>query len=148
MGAYSLYSCTLYKLFFSAVYEDSYNLNHNTRVIFSTDVPWKHEDVNTLVVDECSLVSVSTFSFLIELLQENAKLRKVILLGDVRQLPSIEPGNFLTDTFNSLARIGEFSGLINWKFDGTLLYMEMICLKRCQCNLCPTLNKRTCTFCL
>ncbi|XP_053398200.1 DNA helicase B-like [Mercenaria mercenaria] len=70
------------------------------------DNPWKHKDVNTLVVDECSLVSVSTFSFLIELLQEHAQLRKIVLLGDVRQLPSIEPGNFLSDTFISLARIG------------------------------------------
>ena len=69
--------------------------------------PWKHEDVNTLVVDECSLVAVTTFAFLLELLQRHACLRRVVLLGDVRQLPSIEPGNFLLDTFTSLAKIGE-----------------------------------------
>ena len=80
-------------------------IKYNVSVTFS-EIPWKHKDVNTLVVDECSLVSVSTFSFLIELLQEHAQLRKIILLGDVRQLPSIEPGNFLSDRFISLARIG------------------------------------------
>lgn len=71
-------------------------------------MPWKHENVNTLVVDECSLVSVSTFSFLIELLLEHAQLKRIVLLGDVRQLPSIEPGNFLADTFSSLSRLGMF----------------------------------------
>ncbi|KAL4233669.1 hypothetical protein ACF0H5_008351 [Mactra antiquata] len=69
-------------------------------------MPWRHKDVNVLVVDECSLVSVSTFSFLIELLMEHAKLRRIVLLGDIRQLPSIEPGNFLSDTFSSLCKIG------------------------------------------
>ncbi|XP_052808571.1 DNA helicase B-like isoform X2 [Mya arenaria] len=68
--------------------------------------PWRHAEVNTLVVDECSLVAVTTFAFLVELLQKNARLRRVVLLGDVRQLPSIEPGNFLPDTFSSLDRIG------------------------------------------
>lgn len=70
-------------------------------------MPWTYRDVNTLVVDECSLVAVTTFAFLIELLLNHAKLRKVILLGDIRQLPSIEPGNFLADTFSSLCRLGK-----------------------------------------
>ena len=76
--------------------------------LFITDTVWKHASVNTLIVDECSLVAVSTFSFLIELLLHKAQLRKVVLLGDVRQLPSIEPGNFLTDTFSSLTRLGKW----------------------------------------
>lgn len=72
-------------------------------------VPWTHRNVNTLVVDECSLVAVTTFAFLIELLLNHAKLRKVVLLGDIRQLPSIEPGNFLADIFSSLSRLGKFT---------------------------------------
>ena len=86
----------------------SYTLH---QVIFSyraldPDTEWKHRNVNTLVVDECSLVAVTTFAFLIQLLLENAKLRRIVLLGDVRQLPSIEPGNFLEDVFQSLSRLG------------------------------------------
>ena len=78
------------------------------QVIYShgRDIEWKHKDVNTLVVDECSLVAVSTFSHLIQLLIKHAQLRRIVLLGDVRQLPSIEPGNFLDDTFRSLERLG------------------------------------------
>ena len=86
----------------------SYTLH---QVIFSyralePNTEWKHKDVNTLVVDECSLVAVTTFAFLIQLLIENANLRRIVLLGDVRQLPSIEPGNFLDDLFQSLSRLG------------------------------------------
>ena len=69
---------------------------------------WKHKDVNVLVVDECSLVSVSTMAFLLELLLKNSKLRRVVLLGDIRQLPSIEPGNFLKDTYQSLEVLGMY----------------------------------------
>ncbi|KAH3739114.1 hypothetical protein DPMN_045761 [Dreissena polymorpha] len=86
----------------------SYTL-HQVIYSFRNNPPhqdWKHKDVNVLVVDECSLVAVSTFAFLIELLMKHAKLRRLVLLGDVRQLPSIEPGNFLLDTFSSLNRIG------------------------------------------
>ena len=75
--------------------------NHNPNI-----GPWKHEDVNTLVVDECSLVAVTTFAFLIGILIDHAQLRRIVLLGDVRQLPSIEPGNFLSDLFQSLNRLG------------------------------------------
>lgn len=86
----------------------SYTLH---QVIFSyrardPKLEWKHKDVNTLVVDECSLVAVTTFAFLIELLIDHAELRRIVLLGDVRQLPSIEPGNFLDDLFQSLSRLG------------------------------------------
>ncbi|XP_076076993.1 DNA helicase B-like isoform X1 [Mytilus galloprovincialis] len=65
------------------------------------DAKWKFRHVKTLVVDECSMVAVSTFSTLLTTLMENSKLRKIVLLGDVRQLPSIEPGNLLADIFKS-----------------------------------------------
>ncbi|XP_066285725.1 DNA helicase B-like [Branchiostoma lanceolatum] len=67
---------------------------------------WKFGDVRALVVDESSLVSVQTFSTLFGILLKHSCLQKLVLLGDVEQLPSIEPGNFLTDMYHSLAPIG------------------------------------------
>ncbi|EDO32441.1 predicted protein [Nematostella vectensis] len=68
--------------------------------------PWKFASVKMLVCDECSLVSVRIFSDLIRTLMEGAHLQQLVLLGDVNQLPSIEPGNFLSDVFESLSPYG------------------------------------------
>ncbi|ESO84829.1 hypothetical protein LOTGIDRAFT_236059 [Lottia gigantea] len=67
---------------------------------------WKYENKSVLVVDECSLVSVKTIATVMNNLRRQARLKKVILLGDVRQLPSVEPGNFLADIFRVLYPIG------------------------------------------
>ncbi|XP_048240123.1 DNA helicase B-like [Haliotis rufescens] len=67
---------------------------------------WTHADKEMLVVDECSLVSVGTFATVLNILLKECHLKKIILLGDVRQLPSIEPGNFLGDIFTVLAPLG------------------------------------------
>ncbi|KAM7244402.1 hypothetical protein CapIbe_005010 [Capra ibex] len=64
--------------------------------------PWKFSSVRVLVVDEGSLVSVAIFKSVLNLLCEHSKLSKLIVLGDVRQLPSIEPGNLLKDLFETL----------------------------------------------
>uniref|UniRef100_A0A8C3VVR1 DNA helicase B n=1 Tax=Catagonus wagneri TaxID=51154 RepID=A0A8C3VVR1_9CETA len=66
------------------------------------DVPWKFSSVRVLVVDEGSLVSVGIFKSVLNLLCEHSKLSKLIILGDIRQLPSIEPGNLLKDLFETL----------------------------------------------
>lgn len=66
------------------------------------DRPWKFSTVRVLVVDEGSLVSVAIFKSVLKLLCEHSKLSKLIILGDVRQLPSIEPGNMLQDVFETL----------------------------------------------
>ncbi|XP_028614967.1 DNA helicase B [Grammomys surdaster] len=66
------------------------------------DKPWKFSTVRVLVVDEGSLVSVGIFKSVLKLLCEHAKLSKLIILGDIRQLPSIEPGNMLKDVFETL----------------------------------------------
>ncbi|XP_066114301.1 DNA helicase B isoform X1 [Saccopteryx bilineata] len=63
--------------------------------------PWKFSSVRVLVVDEGSLVSVGIFKSVLKLLLEHSKLSKLIILGDIRQLPSIEPGNLLTDLFDT-----------------------------------------------
>ncbi|XP_012873526.1 PREDICTED: DNA helicase B [Dipodomys ordii] len=70
--------------------------------LVSKDVPWKFSSVRVLVVDEGSLVSVGIFKSVLKLLCEHSKLSKLILLGDIRQLPSIEPGNLLKDLFETL----------------------------------------------
>ncbi|XP_053108564.1 DNA helicase B isoform X2 [Hemicordylus capensis] len=62
-------------------------------------MPWKFSEVNVLVVDEGSLVSVEVLSRVLHLLFHHACLAKLIILGDVRQLPSIKPGNMLADMF-------------------------------------------------
>uniref|UniRef100_A0A8D0H6Q6 DNA helicase B n=1 Tax=Sphenodon punctatus TaxID=8508 RepID=A0A8D0H6Q6_SPHPU len=64
--------------------------------------PWKFSTVSVLVVDEGSLVSVQVLGSVLQLLLTDAKLAKLIILGDIRQLPSIDPGNMLADTFESL----------------------------------------------
>ncbi|XP_053517585.1 DNA helicase B isoform X2 [Artibeus jamaicensis] len=64
--------------------------------------PWKFSSVRVLVVDEGSLVSVGIFKSVLNLLLEHSDLSKLIILGDIRQLPSIEPGNLLQDLFDTL----------------------------------------------
>ncbi|CAI5785554.1 UvrD_C_2 domain-containing protein [Podarcis lilfordi] len=68
--------------------------------------PWKFSSVNVLVVDEGSMVPVRMLSRVLQLLLDHARLAKIIILGDVRQLPSIEPGNMLADIFESLQSRG------------------------------------------
>lgn len=63
---------------------------------------WKFSDINLLVCDECSLISVKSFSTLLNILLKKTALQQIILLGDVNQLPSIEPGNFLSDVYHAL----------------------------------------------
>nr|DBA31094.1 TPA: hypothetical protein GDO54_007002 [Pyxicephalus adspersus] len=72
--------------------------------------PWKFSKVEALVVDEGSLVSVRIFSAVMKLLCTHAKLAKLVILGDIRQLPSIEPGNLLADIFTT------FKGM-NWAIE-------------------------------
>ncbi|KFV70739.1 DNA helicase B, partial [Dryobates pubescens] len=68
--------------------------------------PWKFAHVTVLVVDEGSLVSVHILSLVLKLLCEHSQLAKLIILGDTRQLPSIEPGNMLADMFEGLKSRG------------------------------------------
>ncbi|KAL6460068.1 hypothetical protein MHYP_G00318270 [Metynnis hypsauchen] len=66
---------------------------------------WKFSHVRVLVVDEGSLVCVQILHSLLTMLTKHAKLQKFILLGDIRQLPSIEPGNTLNDLFQSFGKV-------------------------------------------
>ncbi|XP_066447699.1 DNA helicase B [Eleutherodactylus coqui] len=77
----------------------------NWRKLNSDEIKWKFSNVEALVVDEASLVSVRIFSAVLKLLYTHGKLAKLVILGDVRQLPSIEPGNMLADTFTFLSSL-------------------------------------------
>lgn len=66
---------------------------------------WKFSKVRVLVVDEGSLVSVQILHSILSMLTKHADLQKFIILGDVRQLPSIEPGNTLYDLFEVLKKV-------------------------------------------
>ncbi|KAF4079735.1 hypothetical protein AMELA_G00181670 [Ameiurus melas] len=68
-------------------------------------INWKFANVRVLVVDEGSLVSVQILSSILSMLTKHAQLQKFIILGDVRQLPSIQPGNVLNDLFTSLKKV-------------------------------------------
>ncbi|XP_034626777.1 DNA helicase B [Trachemys scripta elegans] len=69
-------------------------------------MPWKFSTVTVLVVDEGSLVPVQMLSSVLKLLCDHAQLAKLIILGDIRQLPSIDPGNMLADIFEGLKSRG------------------------------------------
>lgn len=79
------------------------NANKNTDTK-TEEVPesWKFKDVRVLVVDEGSMVCVQLLHSVLSILLSHANLQKFIILGDIRQLPSIQPGNVLPDLFNSL----------------------------------------------
>ena len=65
---------------------------------------WHFKETKILICDECSLVAVRLFAFLVSILMREAKLVQVVLLGDINQLPSIEPGNFFVDIFIALSK--------------------------------------------
>ncbi|KAG9342318.1 hypothetical protein JZ751_016820 [Albula glossodonta] len=69
-------------------------------------IDWKFSSVRVLVVDEGSMLCVQLLHSILEMLTKYARLQKFILLGDVRQLPSIQPGNTLHDLFYSFKRDG------------------------------------------
>nr|XP_056703366.1 DNA helicase B [Euleptes europaea] len=80
----------------------AYTLHQVVYSYYSGAKPWKFSNVKVLVVDEGSLVSVAVLSRVLKLLFHSAQLAKLVILGDIRQLPSIEPGNMLCDVFESL----------------------------------------------
>ena len=67
---------------------------------------FKFESTEILVVDECSMVPITIFSNVLFALLYQGKLKKLILLGDYRQLPSVEPGNLLSDLYKVFKEYG------------------------------------------
>ncbi|XP_077977530.1 DNA helicase B-like [Glandiceps talaboti] len=85
-------------------------------------VNWKYSIVKALIVDESSMVSVQVFCTVLDILMKHSELCKVVFLGDINQLPSIQPGNFLTDLYRSYDAIGwSISLLTNHRTESELI---------------------------
>ncbi|XP_008846015.1 DNA helicase B [Nannospalax galili] len=112
-----------------------YQVNYSFYVWKKNQVnkPWKFSAVRVLVVDEGSLVSVGVFKSVLKLLCEHSKLSKLIILGDVRQLPSIEPGNMLKDVFETLkSRQCAIELKTNHRAESQLIVDNATRISRCQ----------------
>ena len=84
---------------------------------------WKFAQTRVCAVDECSMVSLELFASLIKCLQQASRLTKIVLLGDVLQLPSIDPGNFMEDMFNAFRPEGFAVELeTNHRSEGSLIF--------------------------
>ena len=84
---------------------------------------WKFAQTRVCAVDECSMVSLELFASLIKCLQQASRITKIVLLGDVLQLPSIDPGNFMEDMFNAFRPEGFAVELeTNHRSEGTLIF--------------------------
>jgi ATP-dependent exoDNAse (exonuclease V) alpha subunit len=68
--------------------------------------PWKFADTEIVAIDECSMVSVELFHWLLKYLLEGSGLQRIVLLGDHLQLPSVDPGNFMADLCSALEAKG------------------------------------------
>lgn len=74
------------------VSDDSQNIN--------TDLAITPIDVDIIIVDEVSMVDLFLMNYLVKGIYQGSKL---VLVGDVDQLPSVGPGNVLKDIINSEA---------------------------------------------
>ena len=85
--------------------------------------PWKFAETRIVAVDECSMVSIEIFQFLLKYLIEGSNLTKVVLLGDHLQLPSVDPGNFMEDLFTALKPRGlTITLLTNHRSEGSIIF--------------------------
>ena len=65
---------------------------------FSTDIPVAPIDGDIVIVDEMSMVDIFLMNYLCKALYKGTKL---VLVGDIDQLPSVGPGNVLKDIIES-----------------------------------------------
>ena len=63
----------------------------------------KASDVNTLIVDECSMIDLNLFATLIRAINWNS-VQRLILIGDPNQLPPIGRGKIFVDTIDWLKK--------------------------------------------
>ena len=80
-----------------------------------------------------SMVSTEVFQWLLKNLIEGARLRKIVLLGDHLQLPSVDPGNFMEDLFLALGPRGMTVTLkTNHRSEGNLIFDNATRISRQQ----------------
>lgn len=68
----------------------------------------KSQDVNTLIIDECSMVDLNLFATLVRAINWNS-VQRLILVGDPNQLPPIGRGKVFADTIEWLKNEEEYS---------------------------------------
>ena len=68
----------------------------------------KSQDVNTLIIDECSMVDLNLFATLVRAINWNS-VQRLILVGDPNQLPPIGRGKVFADTIDWLNSEEEYS---------------------------------------
>ena len=79
------------------------------------------------------MVSTEVFQWLLKYLIEGARLRKVVLLGDHLQLPSVDPGNFMEDLFLALGpRSMTVTLKTNHRSEGNLIFNNATRISRQQ----------------
>ena len=61
----------------------------------------KAEDVNTLIIDECSMIDLNLFATLVRAINWSS-IQRLILVGDSNQLPAIGRGRVFADTIEWL----------------------------------------------
>lgn len=61
------------------------------------------QDVNTIIVDECSMIDLNLFATLMRAINWNS-IQRLILIGDPNQLPPIGRGRVFADTIDWLKR--------------------------------------------
>ena len=89
--------------------------------------PWKFRNTRVLALDECSMVSLMDIHLLLKCLLEGSKMKKLVLLGDHLQLPSVNPGNFMEDIFEGLNSKGLTVNLCtNHRSEGSLIFENAI----------------------
>mgnify|MGYP001271510017 CR=1 FL=1 len=76
---------------------------HRLLIVNPTTKAFDHDELNplegdVLILDECSMIDINLFSSLVKAIPANMKL---IMVGDIDQLPSVGPGNVLRDIINS-----------------------------------------------
>ena len=59
------------------------------------------QDINTIILDECSMVDLNLFATLVRAINWNS-VQRIILIGDPNQLPPIGRGKVFADTINWL----------------------------------------------
>ena len=57
----------------------------------------KGQDVNTIIIDECSMIDLNLFAALVRSINWNS-VQRLILVGDPNQLPPIGRGKVFSDT--------------------------------------------------
>lgn len=63
----------------------------------------KGQDVNTIIIDECSMIDLNLFATLLQSINWNS-VQRLILVGDPNQLPPIGRGKVFSDTIEWLNR--------------------------------------------